>query len=197
VAQEAALNIVKDATVPGGTADAAGEVISYTITVQNTGNTTLTNVVVSDPFISNLTREPDLIGDNDDLLEVGETWAYTASHVVTQAEIDAGNNIVNVATADSNETPPDSDDASVPVTRRPGLAIVKDASVPGGTANIAGEVITYTIAIQNTGNVTLTGENVDDNFVSNLSRLPDLIGDNDNLFEVGEIWAFTATHVVT
>jgi hypothetical protein len=38
------LNIIKDATVPGGTADAAGEVISYTIAVQNTGNQTL-NIV--------------------------------------------------------------------------------------------------------------------------------------------------------
>jgi hypothetical protein len=32
------LNIAKDATVPGGSADVAGEVISYTIAVQNTGN---------------------------------------------------------------------------------------------------------------------------------------------------------------
>jgi uncharacterized repeat protein (TIGR01451 family) len=73
----------------------AGEVISYTIGVQNTGNQTLTGVTVSDPFISNLTRIADTTGDNDNLLEVGETWAYTASHTVTQAEIDSGNNIVN------------------------------------------------------------------------------------------------------
>ena len=45
-----ALNITKDASVPGGTADAAGEVISYTITVENTGNTTLIGVAVTDPY---------------------------------------------------------------------------------------------------------------------------------------------------
>jgi uncharacterized repeat protein (TIGR01451 family) len=67
----------------------AGEVISYTIGVQNTGNQTLTGVTVSDPFISNLTRIADTTGDNDNDLEVGETWAYTASHTVTQAEIDS------------------------------------------------------------------------------------------------------------
>ena len=31
----------------------------------------------------------DAVGDNDGLLEVGETWAYTAAHTVTQAEIDS------------------------------------------------------------------------------------------------------------
>ena len=44
------LNITKDATVPGGTADAADELISYTITVENTGNQTLTGVTVTDPY---------------------------------------------------------------------------------------------------------------------------------------------------
>ncbi|MBL8392461.1 MAG: DUF11 domain-containing protein, partial [Candidatus Accumulibacter sp.] len=154
------LNIVKNASVPGNTADVAGEVISYTIGVQNTGNQTLTGVTVSDPFISNLTRVADTVGDDDNLLEVGETWAYTASHVVTQAEIDAGGNIVNVATADSNETGADTDDASIPVTQNPSLNIVKNASVPGNTADVAGEVISYTIGVQNTGNQTLTGVTV-------------------------------------
>jgi uncharacterized repeat protein (TIGR01451 family) len=182
---------------PGWHADVAGEVISYTIGVQNTGNQTLTGVTVSDPFISNLTRVADTTGDNDNLLEVGETWAYTASHTVTQAEIDSGNNIVNTATADSNETGPDTDDASIPVTQSPSLNIVKDASVPGNTADVAGEVISYTIGVQNTGNQTLTGVTVSDPFISNLTRIADTTGDNDNLLEVGETWAYTASHTVT
>src|SRR4029077_5482037 len=89
------LNITKDASVPGGTADAAGEVISYTITVTNTGNAAIANVVVDDPFTTN--EAPVLSGnfnvgdtDKDNLLDVGETWQYTASHTVTQAELDAG-----------------------------------------------------------------------------------------------------------
>ena len=37
-------------TVPGGTADAAGEVISYTMAVTNAGNAAMANVAVTDPF---------------------------------------------------------------------------------------------------------------------------------------------------
>ena len=77
----------------------------------------------------------DVVGDNDALLEVGETWGYTAAHTVTQAEIDSNGggdgDIDNMATADSDETGPDTDDATVPVAQIPALNIVKDATVPG------------------------------------------------------------------
>ncbi|WP_291927967.1 hypothetical protein [Limnohabitans sp.] len=195
VEQTAALNIVKDASVAGGTANAAGEVIAYAISVQNTGNQTLTGVTVADPFISNLVLVADA-ASADGELDVGETWSYTASHVVTQAEIDAGGNIVNVATADSNQTGPDTDDASVAVEQTPGLNIVKDASVAGGTANAAGEVIAYAISVQNTGNQTLTGVTVADPFISNLLLVADAAS-ADGKLDVGETWVYTASHVVT
>ena len=60
--------------------------------MQNTGNTTLTGVTVTDPLCgrgAGIVRVADAVGDNDGLLEVGETWAYTAAHTVTQAEIDS------------------------------------------------------------------------------------------------------------
>ena len=166
VTQAAALNIVKEA-VPGRTADVAGEMISYTITVANTGNTTLTGVVVTDPNANagSIVRGADAVGDNDALLEVGETWAYTAAHTVTQAEIDSNGggdgDIDNMATADSDQTGPDTDDATVPVTQAAALNIVKEA-VPGQTADVAGEMINYTITVANTGNTTLTGVVVTD-----------------------------------
>ncbi|PUE49117.1 hypothetical protein B9Z47_06340 [Limnohabitans sp. 2KL-1] len=189
------LNITKEALVPGGTADAAGEVISYTIAVQNLGNLTLTNVTVTDPFISDLTRIEDATTANN-ALDVGETWHYTASHVVLQSEIDAGGNINNTATADSLQTGPDSADAFVPVEQRPALNITKDASIDGGTADQAGEIISYSIAVQNLGNQTLTNVTVTDPFISDLALINDAAS-ADNELDVGETWHYTASHAVT
>ena len=63
----------------------AGETISYTLAVTNQGNAAIADVVVDDPFTTN--EAPVLNGafnvgdtDQDNLLDVGETWQYTASH---------------------------------------------------------------------------------------------------------------------
>jgi uncharacterized repeat protein (TIGR01451 family) len=98
---------------------------------------------------------------------VGETWTYTGTHTVTQAEIDAGQNILNIATADSDQTEPDSDDASVPVEQKPSLAIDKAIlSVSGGNGNgsvdAVNDVISYAVTVSNTGNQTLNEVSVND-----------------------------------
>src|SRR5205085_4587500 len=49
-----AFSVNKTAIVAGGTADTAGEVISYAISVSNTGNTALTGITVTDQSVSNL-----------------------------------------------------------------------------------------------------------------------------------------------
>ena len=51
--------------------------------------------------------------DQDNLLDVSETWQYTASHTVTQAELDAGTALVNTATVTGTGATPDTDDATV------------------------------------------------------------------------------------
>ena len=76
------------------------------------------------------------------MLEVGETWTYTAAHTVTQAEIDSNGggdgDIDNMATADSDETGPDTDDATVPVAQAPALNIIKDGLERHGRSGRAG-----------------------------------------------------------
>ena len=137
VDQNPALNIVKDGGAAAGRPTSAGELINYTITVAEH-------------------RQPDADRRDGDrsvrecgldrarrrrgrrqrrLLDVGETWSYTAAHTVTQAEIDSNGggdgDLDNTATADSNETGPDTDDATVPVAQNPALNIVKTASAGG------------------------------------------------------------------
>src|SRR5262249_34098764 len=91
VEQRPELQIMKTADVDS--ADADGDVINYSITVHNTGNISLTDLVVSDPFASTLPgpdathyRSNDGDTNHDGKLSVDETWQYTASHTVTQAE---------------------------------------------------------------------------------------------------------------
>ena len=95
----------------------------------------------SDADAGSIVRGADAVGDNDALLEVGETWTYTAAHTVTQAEIDSNGggdgDIDNTATADTDQTGPDTDDATVPVTQSAALNIVKDARCRRQVADVA------------------------------------------------------------
>ena len=201
------LMLTKNATVPGGTADHAGEVISYTISVVNDGNMTLTGLAVSDPSVSNLaavTSGGFNVGDTDTdgKVDLGETWQYTASHTVTQAEMDAGTSISNTASAHTLQNANASGGASIAVEQHPSVTLVKTATVPGGTADTAGEVISYTIAATNNGNVSLTGVAVSDPSVTDLAAV--LSGsfnsgdtNTDGKLSVGETWHYTASHTVT
>jgi len=193
--------------VAGGTADAAGEVISYTIAATNNGNVTLTNPGVSDPSVSDLAAVESggfNVGDTDQngRLSVGETWQYTASYTVTQDDIDAGGSIDNTASIATDQGATANDDASIAIEQHPSVTLAKDASVPGGTADAAGEVISYTIAATNNGNVSLTGVTVSDPSVSDLAAVTSggfNTGDtnHDDKLSVGETWNYTASYTVT
>ena len=158
---------------------------------------------MTDPYADagSIVRGADVVGDDDDLLEVGETWSYTAAHTVTQAEIDSnggGDGILeNTATADSDETGPDTDDASVPVDQNPALNIVKDGGVPGGSADAAGEMISYTITVANTGNQTLTSVMVTDPYAdAGRSAAPTWSATTRDAGS-RRTWSYTAAHTVT
>ena len=60
---------------------AVGDVITYNITVTNTGNVALTNIVVTDP----------LTGLNQTIsLQPGADRIFNTSHTITQNDINAG-----------------------------------------------------------------------------------------------------------
>ncbi|MBE0666966.1 MAG: hypothetical protein IH593_04755, partial [Bacteroidales bacterium] len=123
--------------------------LTYTIVVVNTGNTSLTNVVLTDDLA---TTGPSLVsGDevNPGVLDVGETWTYTATYTVTQADIDAGADLVNVVVADTDQTGAVQDEATTTVTRTSSLTIDKSVNL---TEIDAPGTLTYTIVVVNTGN---------------------------------------------
>ena len=197
-------------------ANSDGDTVNYTIAVTNTGNVTLTGYVISDPNATTLVRGADTNGDGDNVLEVGETWNYTATHVVTQAElngkgtsitgaIDGDSDTDNRVTVTTTEAGSKFSEVHTPVLYDPNFTVVKTAvSITGGAgangldgANSDGDTVNYTIAVTNTGNVTLTGYVISDPNATTLVRGADTNGDGDNVFEVGETWNYTATHVVT
>ncbi|MCB1584479.1 MAG: DUF11 domain-containing protein, partial [Xanthomonadales bacterium] len=144
--------------VDGDTVISEGDILTFTITATNNGNVTLNNVVVTDTLInpSSITCATVAPGDNCEL---------QGTYTVTQADVDNGQ-VENTGTGDSDETPPDPDTVVIQVPQNPALTVSKTAtlSIDNGTPNIAdvGDEITFTVSVQNTGNVTLTNLVVND-----------------------------------
>ena len=163
----ASINLVKTGTLnmavmpPNGTPN-AGDIITYTFTVTNTGNVTLSNVTVTDPKVT-------VSGGPIPSLAPGASNSsnYSAVYTLLQSDIDAGT-FTNIATATG--TPPsgpnvtDTDDDTQPLNESASIDLVKTGTPHFGTDGIpqAGETITYVFTVTNTGNVTLSNVTVTD-----------------------------------
>jgi len=154
---------------------AAPGTLTYTITVDNNGTAILTAPVISDTLRLNgtpisPTSGPTLTsGDTnaDGILQDTETWLYTVTYNVTQANIDGGGSFTNVATWSCAQVPAKtSNTVTTTITRTPNIFVDKTfvISTDNGTPGKAdvGDVITYSYAVTNTGNVTLSNVSVAD-----------------------------------
>ena len=135
------------------TYDHVGQIITYTFTVQNTGNVTLAG-----PFAVSDNRLGAISPCGSGPLAPTATTSCTANYTIVQADLDAGS-ITNTATATTTYgvTPVTSLPASktINAVQSPALALTKGTN--SATYDHVGQVITYTFTIQNTGNVTLAG----------------------------------------
>jgi len=146
----------------------AAESITYTFTIKNTGNVTLTDLVVADPLVDAGSINPSGIAT----LAPGASITLTAKHTLSQADLDKGtfanqailtlkDNKGNVVSKVSdNPATATSDDATVTtLTQMPGYTLTKTAT---NTVSKAGDVINYSMVFTNTGNVTLSNINLTD-----------------------------------
>ena len=192
-----------------------GDMIDYTFTVTNTGNVPLSNVTVTDPLIDGGApiAGPDS-GDanNDGILDLTETWIYTASLAITEANITDGF-VTNQATAtgddpDGDPTSDMSDDDSPlendpSVTPLPGIAIVKQGTYEDTDASgdvSVGDMINYVFTVTNQGMTPLENVTVTDPLIDGGAPItgPDS-GDanNDGILDIDETWIYTVAYPIT
>jgi uncharacterized repeat protein (TIGR01451 family) len=175
--QNPAISITKS---PKGQTVEKGQSATFTIVVTNTGNTTLTNVTVSDPLTTDCAKTSANVAALASMAP-GASVTYNCSLANVQSSF------TNVATAagtppsGSNVTASDSApvNMTVPLTppkptpTHPGITITKSPATQsigvGGTA-------TFTIKVTNSGDVTLTDVTVND---------PQSTGCNKNLGTLG------------
>ncbi|TKV25570.1 hypothetical protein FDK12_14935, partial [Arthrobacter sp. NamB2] len=161
IPSEAAPSIDLEKSASTETITRAGQEITYSFVVKNTGNMTLKNVKVIDDVeqFSGSGKLSDVTcPDGASSLAPGATVICFASYTATQADVDAGV-ITNVATATGTPLRGSSpvskpSDATVTAPASPSLSVMKSASTE--TITEAGQEITYSFLIENTGNVTLT-----------------------------------------
>ena len=164
--------------VPPGQPVVAGDVVHYTFTVTNQGNVTLYNLAIDERLagVSGVVCDAYTLGPFGTTTAPSATTTCMGTYVLSQQDVDRGS-LTNVATA-TGETPPDyepgpgetveSNDATDTVTFKayPALALRKLAAVhgtgPDGAVK-AGDTITYTYLVRNTGNVTVHHLVVTDN----------------------------------
>ena len=150
-----AMTLVKSVTSTGPYG--VGSVIAYQFVVTNSGNVTLTNIVVDDALLDAPAACPVTT------LAPGASTTCTGMHIVTAAEVAVGN-VHNSATATGQPpTPPGgptpSTITSTPSTvdtateQLPAITLVKSVTSTGPYG--VGSVIAYQFVVSNTGNVTL------------------------------------------
>lgn len=178
------------------------QLLSYNISLVNTGNVTLTNIVLVDTLPDGTAGS--VTGPLNDVgvangLDVGETWNFVATYNVSQAEIDNGTTRTNTIVATSDETGSQSftDNALTTINRTPAFDLEK--AVDKSSVSTP-ELLTYTITAVNTGNVSLSNITITDVLPDGSNAvLTGPLGDVGlaGVIDVGETWTWTGQYAAT
>nr|QNO55552.1 hypothetical protein KJBBJMEN_00001 [Methanosarcinales archaeon ANME-1 ERB7] len=171
-----------------------GETITYSFTVMNTGDTTLSSLTLTDSMLGPITLDKTTLAPGDVASSTGGPYAHTV------VEGDLPGPLTNTATASSTDSQGNpvtcADDASVDLTSTSEITIKKTASLTGscpGSDPLAvsiGDTVTYCFNVTNTGDVTLTNVAVSDNVYGPVTNL------DKTTLAPGESAHGTVTHIV-
>jgi len=193
-----AITIEKTQELADGATGRAGDRVEFTFTVTNTGTATLRDVTVADAQrgLGTVTvRWPDGTG----VLRPGQAATATASYTLTQADVDAGritSTATTTGTTPAGATVRDTDQGSTTIEAAPALTVTKQGAPAPGSIAVRGATVRWTIDVQNTGTVTLTGVQVADElagFTTTGTTWPGVAG----TLAPGETARVTGTSVVT
>ncbi|MGB1992209.1 MAG: DUF7507 domain-containing protein, partial [Flavobacteriaceae bacterium] len=175
--QAPAMTLTKAATLNDGSDGSLdiGDTITYTLTLTNTGNVVLTDVVMND-LIEDLLNQsltlqtlPSYVSSDNSTttypgtptIAVGETVIYEAVFAINQQAINAGG-VTNTASATAVSPKGESiavtsNEVETIIASAPAIEVIKTATInDNGDADFGvGDVVQYTIEVKNTGNVTL------------------------------------------
>lgn len=187
---QAGINIVKD----GPTLAHVGDTVTYTLTVTATTGVPLSAVVVTDPICS----APAIFLGGDlnanTILDPGEVWTYTCSHVVLASDPDPLPNTATAQGVGAGQLVSDTDDHSVDIIH-PAITVVKTANPVSGTP---GTSITYTYVVTNTGDTTLFNVSIDDDKLGHIGDIAELDpGESVTLTKTTTLGNAAVTNVAT
>ncbi len=141
------------------TVTAPGQQVTYSFLVSNSGNVTMSNIAVTEGAFNGSGALSAVLCPLTTLVP-GQKTTCTATYTTTQADIDNRTTLTNTASVtgtppgSTTPIPPTSSTANVTVAPTPSLTVAKTASPT--TVNRAGQQVTYTFAVTNTGGVTLS-----------------------------------------
>lgn len=177
------LTITKVANPPAGTAIPAGSNVVYTVTVTNTGATTLTNITIDDMPDANTTLvsatplpfTPFVVGSTATWLtslpvssSVSLVLQVTVPPTVTTGTV-ITNTAEGLSGANLVATGPVTHVISGTVSVLPNLVITKTAAPGSGSLVTPGETMTYTISVANNGSGPATGVIISDTLDANVT----------------------------
>ena len=143
----------------------AGDRVDYTFTVTNTGNVTLTSAAITDPLLGGAVACPAL---NAPLAPGGAVVCAPVPYTLTQADLDAGtvHNTASVLAQSARGTADANASADVTIPAVNSIVLTKAAGtvvdVNGDQTVNAGDSISYTFTVTNTGTTTLRNARITD-----------------------------------
>jgi uncharacterized repeat protein (TIGR01451 family) len=159
-----AIHIVK-----GGPAQVhVGDTITYTFEVTNIGDVPLHNVALTDAKCDSAATIVAKTGTGDDVLDLADHWFYRCPHVVKATDADPLPNTATVRGLDPlDKTVTDTDDHLVDIVH-PAITVVKS----GPATATAGQVITYSFKVTNSGDNDLQNVQLNDDKLGAVGTVP-------------------------